>query len=69
VRDWILMTLLAPRYGAALAVLSAVLLRVVWLLSELVISGILYLDVLRARHVARKTHAADSGGPAAGDEP
>jgi len=44
VRDWILMTLMVPRYGAAAAVVSAVLLRVVWMLCELLISGILYVD-------------------------
>ena len=49
VRDWILMTLLAPQYGAKTAVVSTVLLRVVWLLSELVVSAILYVDVLRVR--------------------
>jgi uncharacterized membrane protein YbhN (UPF0104 family) len=49
VRDWILMTLLAPTYGADVAVLSAVLLRIVWLVSELLISAILYIDLRRAR--------------------
>jgi glycosyltransferase 2 family protein len=49
VRDWILMTLLAPQYGAKTAIVSAVLLRIVWLLSELVVSAILYVDVLRVR--------------------
>ena len=49
VRDGILMTLLAPAYGAKVAVVSAILLRVVWLLSELVVSGILYVDELLAR--------------------
>ncbi|MHB8953331.1 MAG: lysylphosphatidylglycerol synthase transmembrane domain-containing protein [Pirellulaceae bacterium] len=49
VRDWILMTLLAPTYGARTAIVSAVLLRFVWLLSELVVSAILYVDVLRVR--------------------
>ncbi|MHB8970022.1 MAG: lysylphosphatidylglycerol synthase transmembrane domain-containing protein [Pirellulaceae bacterium] len=49
VRDWILMTLLVPRYGAKTAIVSTVLLRIVWLLSELVVSAILYVDVLRVR--------------------
>ncbi len=49
VRDWILMTLLAPAYGTDVAVLSAVLLRIIWLVSELLISAILYLDLRRAR--------------------
>jgi uncharacterized membrane protein YbhN (UPF0104 family) len=51
VRDWILMTLLAPSYGADVAVLSAVLLRIIWLVSELLISVILYLDLRRARTI------------------
>lgn len=49
VRDWLLMTLLAPTCGPTVALVSAVLLRVVWLLSEVVISAILYMDVLYAR--------------------
>jgi glycosyltransferase 2 family protein len=49
VRDWLLMTLLAPTCGPTVALVSAVLLRVVWLLSEVVISAILYVDVLYAR--------------------
>ena len=49
VRDWILMELLAPQFGVDVALVSAILLRLAWLLSELVISAILYLDVWRAR--------------------
>ncbi len=54
VRDWILMTLLAsqPQYGAKVAIVSAVLLRIVWLLSEVAVSAILYVDVLRVRRQA-----------------
>ena len=54
VRDWILMELLAPGYAVSVALISAILLRIVWLLSELVISGILYVDVWRARQLIRK---------------
>jgi uncharacterized membrane protein YbhN (UPF0104 family) len=43
VREAVLAELLVPRLGKVIALLSAVLLRLVWLLSELVISGILYL--------------------------
>ena len=60
VRDWILMTLLAPTYGADIAVLSAVLLRIVWLVSELLISAILYVDLRRAR--VMPTAEDDDGG-------
>ncbi len=54
VRDWILMELLAPQFGIDVALVSAILLRLVWLLSELCVSAILYVDVWRARraHVA-----------------
>ena len=52
VRDWVLMSLLEPHYGARVALISAILLRVVWLLSELLVSAILYLDVVRVRRQA-----------------
>lgn len=52
VRDWVLMTLLEPHYGARVALVSAILLRIVWLLSELLVSAILYLDVVRVRRQA-----------------
>jgi uncharacterized membrane protein YbhN (UPF0104 family) len=45
VRDAILMELLAPVFAsdaAATALVSAVLVRLIWLVAELVISGILY---------------------------
>jgi uncharacterized membrane protein YbhN (UPF0104 family) len=42
VRELVVTTLLAPMYGNAIAVSAAVLLRLIWLLSELVISSILY---------------------------
>ena len=42
VRDWVLAVLMIPRFGTATALISAFLLRMVWLVSELAISGILY---------------------------
>jgi glycosyltransferase 2 family protein len=42
VRELILAELVAPRFGDVVAVVSAVFLRLVWLVAELVISGILY---------------------------
>ncbi len=42
VRDWVLAFLMIPRFGTATALISAFLLRMVWLVSELAISGILY---------------------------
>lgn len=42
VREFVVMTLLAPVFGEATAVVSAVLLRFIWLLAELASSAILY---------------------------
>lgn len=57
VRDWILVELLAPGYGRPLALGSAILLRVIWLLAEIVASGILYVDVWWARRSASAVNA------------
>ena len=43
VREWVLDQLLATDYGPAAAILSALLLRAVWLVTEVVGSAILYL--------------------------
>lgn len=42
VRELVVISLLAPAYGEVAAVVSAILLRAVWLLSELLVSTILY---------------------------
>jgi len=42
VRDTILMTLLAPTWGPTVAIISAVLLRLVWLVTELAASAVSY---------------------------
>ena len=42
VRDWVLAALMISRFGVATALVSAFVLRMVWLVSELAISGILY---------------------------
>lgn len=42
VREFVVMTLLAPVFGEATAVVSAILLRFIWLLAELASSAILY---------------------------
>ena len=44
VREAVLLELLAPQLGEANALVAAVLLRVVWLVSDLVVSGILYMS-------------------------
>jgi len=48
VREAVLTQLMAPRLGEAIALASAVVLRLVWLVAELVISIILYVSGLRA---------------------
>ena len=45
VRDALLMQLLAPVCGEANALIAAVLMRLVWLVSEVVVCGILYVGV------------------------
>lgn len=42
VREFVVITLLAPTLGEPLAVISAVLLRLVWLIAELLVSAVLY---------------------------
>jgi uncharacterized membrane protein YbhN (UPF0104 family) len=44
VREAVLAELMVPRLGEVVALVSAILLRLIWLLSELVISGILYVS-------------------------
>ena len=60
VRDLIVLELIAlhPRFGADVAIISAVVLRMTWLLSELVVSGILYMSSL-----------GSTSGPADGPSP
>lgn len=43
VRDWVLAELMIPAFGEATAIVAVLLLRLAWLVSELVISGILYI--------------------------
>jgi uncharacterized membrane protein YbhN (UPF0104 family) len=42
VREAVILTFLAPTYGEPAALVAAVLVRLVWLLSELAVSAILY---------------------------
>ena len=42
VREWIIVTLLAGTFGSVAAFVSAILLRLVWLATEVVLSAILY---------------------------
>ncbi len=67
VREGILWTLLANETSAVIAVAGAVMLRLVWLVSELVISTILYFGVRRRAafgvFVVMKIAAIQTGGP------
>ncbi len=55
VRDAVLMQLLAPVCGEANAFVSAVMMRLIWLVSELVTCGILYIGVeVRGQRSGRK---------------
>ena len=48
VRDYLVMALVAPMFGSeVVAVCAAVLLRIVWLLAELLMCGVLWLSVRR----------------------
>jgi uncharacterized membrane protein YbhN (UPF0104 family) len=49
VREAVLTVLMNPQFGEGAAVAGAILLRLVWLVSELVISGILYGSARRLR--------------------
>lgn len=44
-REWVIITLLVPPYGLVAGVVSAVLLRLVWMAAELLFAAILYLGV------------------------
>lgn len=57
VRDAVLMQLLAPVCGAGNALVAAVLMRLVWLVSELIACGILYVG---ARSREREAGSRDS---------
>ena len=50
-RDWILSEIMSPRFGAAVALPATVLLRIVWLVTEIVISTILYVCVRKRQTV------------------
>ncbi len=47
VREWVLNQLMTPAFGAVVALVAPALLRIVWLVTELFVSTILYLCVPR----------------------
>jgi hypothetical protein len=63
VRDAVILGLLAPRFGDATALLAAVGVRLIWLLTELAVCGILYIDGLRRGLPPRTTPNPPKSGP------
>jgi uncharacterized membrane protein YbhN (UPF0104 family) len=59
VRDLLLMELLVPLCDRANALIAAVLLRLVWLVTEVVVCGILYIAAHRLRLSAKPQAASD----------
>lgn len=53
-REWVIATLLVPQYGPVAGIVSAVLLRVVWMTAELLCAGLLYLAGPRKTEEATK---------------
>ena len=66
VREWVSGELLRSHYGESVALVSAIILRLVWLVSELVISIILYVAGWRrdqTRHAVEQDFRAASNHP------
>lgn len=61
-REFVLTELMAPHYGPALAALSAIVLRLVWIMAEAVVSCILYFS----RPTAAKPPPGDAREPQTG---
>ena len=53
VRELVLDELMTEPFGAMVALVSAVLLRFVWLLAELMVSVILYIELGKTRSLSR----------------
>jgi uncharacterized membrane protein YbhN (UPF0104 family) len=68
VREYILMTLLAPTFGPVTAIVSAVLVRVAWLVSEAVLAGVLYVAFRSPSANSDAIAAETTGGVAANAE-
>jgi uncharacterized membrane protein YbhN (UPF0104 family) len=59
VRDLLLMELLVPLCDRANALIAAVLLRLVWLVTEVIVCGILYVAAHRLRLSAKPQTASE----------
>ena len=51
VREYVIMALVMQPFGEVAAIASAVLLRIVWLVAEVALAGILYVAVREPRDV------------------
>ena len=60
VRELVLIPLLAPVYGDVAAMIAAVLLRLVWLLAELLASAILYVSIRAPDNSAAAAHCGST---------
>ena len=69
VREWVLNQLMTPAFGAVVSLVAPALLRIVWLLTELFVSTILYICVPRGHSGHSPSHSSthqsshQSGGP------
>jgi uncharacterized membrane protein YbhN (UPF0104 family) len=61
IREFVIMTLLAPPFGDGAAMISAILLRLLWLLSELLLAAVLYLAKPDVDKLANAAAEAESG--------
>ena len=50
VREWVLNQLMTPAFGAVVSLVAPAVLRIVWLLTEILVSIILYICVPRSQH-------------------
>ncbi len=58
IREWVISSLIVPHYGAMAAIISAIVLRLVWLSVELAAASMLYLFAWPSRS-AESVHNAD----------
>jgi uncharacterized membrane protein YbhN (UPF0104 family) len=65
VREYIVMTLLAPVFGPVTAIVSAVLLRVVWMAAEVLLAGVLYFAFRSPSAAPAAAETQSAGGVAA----
>jgi uncharacterized membrane protein YbhN (UPF0104 family) len=65
VREYIIMTLMAPTFGPVDAIVSAVLLRVVWMGAEVLLAGLLYVARRSSSNAATASESPSANSTAA----